>query len=90
MRQLTHIIVRGQVQGVSFRAWTMRQAETLELHGWVRNRADGAVEAVLAGEPERIRALIEACREGPELAIVTDIVEVTATDDPGTGFRIVA
>ena len=90
MRQLTHIIVRGRVQGVSFRAWAQRQARILNVDGWVRNRADGSVEAVLAGEPERVRALIEICREGPALAVVTDIVEVAAMDDPGAGFHIVA
>ncbi len=77
------------MQGVSFRAWTARRAEDLQVDGWVRNRPDGSVEAILAGHPDRVRALVDACRTGPSLALVTDIVEVPAADDPGAGFRII-
>ena len=76
------------MQGVSFRTWMLRQAEGGGVDGWVRNRADGGLEAILAGGPEQVRALIDACRTGPPLAIVTDVIEVPATEDPGGGFRI--
>jgi acylphosphatase len=88
MRHLTHVIVRGLVQGVSFRAWTVGQAQRGGVDGWVRNREDGGLEAILAGEPDAVRAIVEALREGPESALVTDLIELPATEDPGEGFYI--
>lgn len=79
-------IVRGKVQGVWYRGWTIEQAIELGLDGWVRNRADGSVEWVAAGSPSGIDALIARCRTGPSAARV-DSVEVEET--PGivaTGF----
>lgn len=88
MRQTSHLIIRGRVQGVSFRAWTARQAETQGVDGWVRNREDGGVEAILAGEPDAVRQVVEACRIGPHHAVVTDLIELPASEDPGAGFHI--
>ena len=88
MRHLSHLIIRGRVQGVSFRAWTVRQAETRGVDGWIRNREDGGVEAILAGDSDAIRQIVEACRVGPNHAVVTDVIELPASEDPGTGFRI--
>jgi len=88
MRHVTHLIVRGLVQGVSFRAWTVGQAERRGVDGWVRNREDGGLEAILAGDADAIRSIVEACRVGPEAAIVTDVIELPTDDDPGQGFHI--
>jgi acylphosphatase len=88
MRHASHLIIRGRVQGVSFRAWAARQAQNCGVDGWVRNREDGGVEAILAGEPDAVRQLVEACRVGPQLAVVTDVIELPADTDPGTGFHI--
>jgi len=60
-----HVVIRGLVQGVGFRAWTEYTALAHGLDGWVRNRRDGSVEAVFAGPPSRVAAMIEACRRGP-------------------------
>jgi acylphosphatase len=68
----------------------MRRAESRGIDGWARNRPDGSVEAVLAGQEEHILALISECREGPGSSIVTDVIEVTGAEDPGSGFRITA
>ena len=57
--------VRGRVQGVGYRAWTEDEALRRGLEGWVRNRRDGAVEAVFAGPAETVAAMVEACRNGP-------------------------
>jgi acylphosphatase len=62
--------VRGRVQGVGFRIWTEREARLRALEGWVRNRRDGAVEAVFAGPPAAVDAMIAACRRGPPAAHV--------------------
>lgn len=64
------VIVSGRVQGVSFRAWTREQAVALGLRGWVRNRPDGSVEALLGGERGALDEMVEKMREGPMLARV--------------------
>jgi acylphosphatase len=80
--------VRGRVQGVFFRAETRGRAESLGLAGWVRNAADGSVEAVFEGEPERVESMVEWCRRGPDGAIV-DQVETVAEEPAGeSGFRV--
>ena len=65
--------VRGIVQGVSFRAATRREAMRLGVVGWVRNRADGAVELEAQGAPERVDALVAWCGHGPPLAEVESV-----------------
>jgi acylphosphatase len=68
-----HVVVRGRVQGVGYRAFVERRAHEHDLEGWVRNRRDGNVEAVLAGSPDAVEAVIEACRRGPRHAQVEAI-----------------
>lgn len=68
-----HVMLRGRVQGVGYRAWCAYEAQGRGLAGWVRNRSDGAVEAVFAGEVEIVEAMIAACRSGPDGARVDDI-----------------
>jgi len=53
-----HVVVHGQVQGVGFRWWAAREADRLGVTGWVRNRPDGAVEALVEGEPEPRHAAV--------------------------------
>ena len=69
-RAIRHVVIRGRVQGVGFRAWTEHEARRRGLDGWARNRRDGAVEAVFAGPPGTVADMIEACRRGPALARV--------------------
>ncbi len=66
--------IAGRVQGVGFRAFVGRQAGLRGLAGWVRNRRDGAVEAVLLGEDDDVDAVVAACRDGPGPAEVIDVV----------------
>jgi acylphosphatase len=81
MDVIRHIVIRGRVQGVGFRAWT--EYTTLErgLQGWVRNRRDGAVEALLVGPPDVVAAMIEACKEGPRGARVESVDQREGTRD---------
>ena len=88
VRRVTHLVIRGMVQGVSFRAWTVAEAERRGVDGWVRNRADGSVEAVVAGDARAVDEIVAACRQGPRHAIVTDLIELETDEDPGPGFRI--
>ena len=65
-----HVIVHGRVQGVGFRAFVEKAANEHDLEGWVRNRRDGSVEAVLAGRPDVVETVIAALRIGPRAARV--------------------
>ncbi|OGP85020.1 MAG: acylphosphatase [Deltaproteobacteria bacterium RBG_13_65_10] len=75
-RVRAHVIISGQVQGVWFRGSTQAQAAARGVTGWVRNRPDGTVEAVVEGAEEAVRALVDWCRRGPSGACV-EKVEVT-------------
>jgi len=79
--------ITGRVQGVGYRAWAIETARRLGLRGWVRNRMDGAVEALVIGEDDPVAAMIEACREGPFAARVTEVAVEEAADDGSDGFR---
>jgi acylphosphatase len=82
------ILVRGVVQGVGYRWSLSREARRLGVHGWVRNRSDGAVEAVAEGSDEAVALLVAWCRRGPGGAQVTD-VDVTEEAPAGlAGFEI--
>ena len=86
--QRRRVIVHGLVQGVYFRDTTQRLARQAGVAGWVRNRADGAVEAVFEGEPTPVERLVELCRRGPGRAEVESL-EVTEEETEGlSGFRI--
>ena len=81
-------MIYGFVQGVGFRFGVERAASARGVSGWVRNRADGAVEAVFEGEPDDVAALVEFCRRGPRGADV-DRVEVEEELPEGlVGFRV--
>lgn len=58
------------MQGVGYRAFVEREARSRGLTGWVRNRSDGSVEAVIAGEEEDVASMIVACHRGPRLSLV--------------------
>lgn len=68
-----HLLIRGRVQGVWFRASARKEAQALGLAGWARNRPDGAVEIEAEGPSEALDALIAWCRKGPPLARVDHI-----------------
>ena len=78
--------IRGQVQGVGYRAWAIACARRLGLRGWVRNHADGSVEALVIGEEDAVAAMIEACRDGPFAARVGEVAVSEAADDGSAGF----
>lgn len=76
---IRRVIIRGRVQGVGYRAWTEYTAGMRAIEGWVRNRRDGSVEAVLAGTSDAVDRMIELCRQGPPGARVDAIEEWEAT-----------
>lgn len=85
-KKAVRIQVTGKVQGVCFRAWTVKQAEELGLDGWVRNRDDGSVEALATGPEEVVDAFISLCHEGPPNARVNNVVVMDAKGITARGF----
>jgi acylphosphatase len=67
------VVVEGVVQGVGYREFTRRAALRLNVSGWVRNRSDGAVEALVRGSPAAVEALMAEMRNGPRLAVVESL-----------------
>ncbi len=74
-------LVRGVVQGVGFRMWAAREARSLGLAGWVRNLADGSVEAEAEGEQTGISALEARLRRGPPHSVVREFRRIAPGDD---------
>ena len=68
-----HFAIRGRVQGVGFRYAMITEASRLGLTGWVRNRRDGSVEAMVAGPPDAVQHLLDWSRRGPPAAIVHSV-----------------
>ena len=93
-RVIRHVHVRGRVQGVGFRMFVEDAAALHGVEGWVRNRRDGSVEAVFAGPPAAVKAVIEACRHGPRGGWVEALDETEGTPHllaqryPGEGFSV--
>ena len=82
------IVVSGRVQGVFFRDSTRRTAETRGVAGWVRNRADGTVEAHLEGEDEAVESVIAWARSGPRHAEVAGVDVSDAQPEGLSGFEV--
>jgi len=82
------LTITGLVHRVGYRAWMARQAARLGVSGWVRNRPDGTVEALVHGDAAAVEELLRACRLGPRLATVTSITEELAEPEPEPGFRV--
>jgi acylphosphatase len=78
------VIVDGRVQGVWFRESCRREAEAGAVRGWIRNRADGCVEAVFEGDEPAVDRLVAWCRHGPPRAVVTS---VSVREEPPEGDR---
>ncbi len=81
------LVISGRVQGVGFRAWMVEKAQALGLSGWVRNRIDGSVEALVAGDIAAVEEFLRLCRRGPRMAVVESIDEELADPPEQFGFR---
>jgi acylphosphatase len=83
-----HVVVKGRVQAVFFRAEIRDRAQSLGLAGWVRNNPDGSVEAVFEGDRERIESIVAWCRKGPALAEVADVAVDWVEPQNESGFTL--
>jgi acylphosphatase len=81
------LVIAGRVHGVGYRAWMVHKATELGLSGWVRNRADGSVEALIAGDIASVEEMARLCRRGPRMAEVSSIDEDLAEPPEEPGFH---
>lgn len=81
------LVIRGRVQGVSYRWWAVETARSLGVTGWVRNRRDGSVEAVATGSKAAVAAFAEACRKGPSAARVESVDQEPVDVEPFDDFE---
>jgi acylphosphatase len=82
------IRIEGRVQGVAFRDWMDREARELNLTGWVRNRRDGSVEAMVSGDAALVEDMLDRCRHGPPAARVSDVTVLAEEDATYARFDI--
>lgn len=82
-----HLVITGKVQNVFYRDWMVEQARSLGLDGWVRNRADGSVEAVVQGSAEMVEAMIDRAREGSPPSRVAGVAVTEADPETLLGFE---
>ncbi|MCX9082691.1 MAG: acylphosphatase [Candidatus Methanoperedens sp.] len=89
MNVRVHVFVSGKVQGVFFRSSTKDMAQELGLSGWVKNLADGRVEALFEGKKDVVEKMLEWCKSGPEFSKVTGL-EIITEDYQGefSGFLL--
>ncbi len=87
MQKSLRVRIHGRVQGVWFRAWTQKTAQSLGLTGWVRNRSDGTVEAHFSGPAEAVEKMLELVWQGPAAARV-DKVDAGEDAPVLTGFDV--
>ena len=87
-KKALHLVIHGRVQGVYFRDSMRREAQKLGIAGWVRNRSDGTVEAVVQGEPADLDAIVRWAHHGPEYAHVGR-VEIEPHEGGYTNFEVI-
>ena len=93
-RAIIQVVITGRVQGIGYRAWVEYQAVASGLEGWVRNRKDGSVEALFAGNAKVVADMVALCRHGPPSSRVTAVTSETASEAhlnlrrPGEAFSI--
>lgn len=84
-----HLLIKGKVQGVFYRASAKDVAEQLCINGWIRNTKEGDVEVMASGDEDRIKEFIEWCKKGPRKA---DVIKVMITEKEAEifdGFKII-
>jgi len=87
-RHTVRVLVTGRVQGVAYRMWAEGNAMALGLDGWVRNRRDGAVEALFSGARDRVEEMLKRCRQGPPAAKVDKVAVIQEGGNAPLGFRV--
>jgi acylphosphatase len=84
-----HLLIKGKVQGVFYRATAKKIADKLKLTGWIKNTINDDVEATVTGGEEQLQQFINWCKKGPEKAKVEDVITTQETETPFNDFEIV-
>lgn len=90
MKITKHLVISGRVQGVGFRAYILRNADKLNIRGWVRNVSNGDVETVISGEKLAVEKILNIIKKGPRWASITNITTICSsiTQEEYTDFKI--
>lgn len=89
-QRTVRVLITGRVQGVAYRAWTERTAAAMGLGGWVRNRRDGAVEALFSGPRADVDGMLQRCRQGPPGARVREVSVIGEGGAAPQGFAVLS
>ena len=84
-----HLIIRGKVQGVLYRASAKKKAEELSLSGWIKNTSEGDVEAIVTGNNQQLEEFVKWCKSGPDRARVEEVYVNNHELEDFDSFRIV-
>jgi len=84
-----HLLIKGKVQGVFYRATAKEVGQALDLKGWVKNTKDGHVESIVSGSEKALQQYIEWCRKGPEKAIVNSINVTSIQEEKFDDFKVI-
>ena len=84
-----HLLIKGKVQGVFYRATARELADELGVSGWIKNTKEGDVEAIVSGDGEAIKKFIEWCRQGPSRAVVTEVIATEKEHESFDGFCVI-
>jgi len=85
--QMVHLLIKGKVQGVFYRASAKASAERLAITGWIKNTPEGHVESLAFGEEKNLWQFVEWCRQGPEQAAVSDVIELERQSEAPAGVN---
>ena len=84
-----HLLIKGQVQGVFYRATAKKIADKTGVRGWIKNTPEDEVEAIITGTDEQLQQFISWCRQGPALAKVTDVITEEFKETEFKSFSII-
>ncbi|MEO6330805.1 MAG: acylphosphatase [Ginsengibacter sp.] len=84
-----HLLIRGKVQGVFFRATAKKLADKYGLRGWIKNSKEGNVEATISGREDQLKLFINWCKQGPDKALVEEVIVIETVDMIFNDFKVI-
>ena len=85
----SHLLIKGKVQGVFYRATAKQMANELRLTGWIKNTKEGDVEVTVSGNNQQLEKFVNWCKKGPDKAAVEEVVVTQKEETTFKGFNIV-
>jgi acylphosphatase len=84
-----HLLIKGKVQGVFYRATAKEIANELGITGWIKNTKEGDVEAVVTGSLDQLQAFVSWCKKGPERANVSEVISEEVKEEKFKNFTVI-